>query len=113
MAEKRNATGMAAPSQLPQGIKQTDLQCPTEDGSSVRAKLFQPVSRLERGGPLIVIYHGGDVCLGGPENEELACQNIVQAFGAVCIAPTYRLAPEFKFPLRLEGCLGCLEVGGC
>lgn len=43
-------------------------------------------------------YHGGGFCTGAPEDEELTCRNLVQAFGAVCVTPTYRLAPVSKWP---------------
>ncbi|KAK9491450.1 Alpha/Beta hydrolase protein [Lipomyces doorenjongii] len=98
MAEKGDAAAMAALGQPPLDVKQTELQYPAEDGSKVRAKLFQPLNPPKGGSPLIVMYHGGGICLGNPEGEELTCQNFVQAFGAVCVSVTYRLAPNFRFP---------------
>ena len=44
------------------------------------------------------MFHGGGFCLGAPEEEERTCRNFVHAFSAVCIAPSYHLAPIQKFP---------------
>lgn len=48
---------------------------------------------------MVVMFHGGGWCTCFPETEEIACRNVVQAFGAVCVSCSYRLAPEFKFPI--------------
>lgn len=47
---------------------------------------------------MVVMFHGGGWCTGFPVMEEATCRNMVQAFGAVCVSCSYRLAPEFKFP---------------
>jgi len=74
------------------------LQYTTEDGSKLRAKLYQPTDPPSGGSPLIVLFHGGGFCIGEPEGEEQTARNFVLAFGATCVSPSYRLAPEFKFP---------------
>lgn len=109
MVEKRNADVLKALGQPPPEIKQTELQYPTEDGSKVRAKLYQPVTPPKGGSPLIVMYHGGGFCIGAPEGEEQTCRNFVQAFGAVCISAAYRLAPEFPFPYAPKDAWDCLK----
>ena len=98
MVDERNEAAMKALGESPPEIKATELQYTTEDGAKVRAKLYQPVNPPENGSPLIIMYHGGGFCVGGPEGEEQTCRNFVQAFGAVCVSAAYRLAPEFKFP---------------
>jgi acetyl esterase/lipase len=82
----------------PLSVRQTDISYTTTDGSQLRARLYQPTSAPDDGSPLIVMYHGGGFCLGIPESEEKSCRDFVRAFGAVCISPAYRLAPEFPFP---------------
>ncbi|KIW12236.1 hypothetical protein PV08_09512 [Exophiala spinifera] len=82
----------------PAGVKQTELQYITEDGSKLRAKLYQPATQPSSGSPLIVLFHGGGFCTGEPEGEEQTARNFVLAFGATCISAAYRLAPEFQFP---------------
>lgn len=40
--------------------------------------------------------------MGSPENNATLCRQMVQKFGAVCIAPSYRLAPEHPFPTGIN-----------
>lgn len=101
MAEQRGEATLKALGKPPAGIKQTDLEYSTSDGTKVRAKLYQPEPAPKEGSPLIVMYHGGGFCIGTPEGEEQSCRNFVQAFGATCISATYRLAPEFPFPAAI------------
>ena len=109
MVAKRNVEAMKALGQPPPQIKQTELQYTTDDGTKLRAKLYQPTNPPSRGSPLIVMYHGGGFCIGAPEGEEQSCRNFVQAFGAVCISASYRLAPEFKFPHAAQDGWACLK----
>jgi len=109
MVDKRNAAAIEALGQPPPEVKQTEVQYPTSDGSKIRAKLYQPTNPPKEGSPLIVMYHGGGFCIGAPEGEEQSCRNFVQAFGAVCLSATYRLAPEFKFPYAPKDAWDCLK----
>ncbi|KIV92416.1 hypothetical protein PV10_03716 [Exophiala mesophila] len=98
LVAKRNEAAMALLGEPPAEIKQTELQYPAEDGTQLRAKLYQPTNPPKEGSPLVVLFHGGGFCIGAPEGEEQTARNLVQAFGAVAISASYRLAPEFKFP---------------
>lgn len=100
---------MAALGAPPQEIKQSELHYTTEDGTKMRATLYQPTNPPKNGSPLIVMFHGGGFCLGAPEGEEQTCRNFVQAFGATCISGSYRLAPEFKFPTSPKDAWECLK----
>lgn len=64
----------------------------------MRVKVYQPAEPPSSGSPFMVLYHGGGFCIGTPEGEEQTCRNMVQAYGAVCLSMSYRLAPEFPFP---------------
>jgi len=109
MVDGRNEAAMKALGEPPEGVKQSELEYPTQDGTKLRAKLYQPTSPPSGGSPLIVIYHGGGFCIGAPEGEEQTCRNFVLAFGATCISASYRLAPEFKFPTAPKDCWDCLK----
>lgn len=109
MVAKRNVDAMKALGPSPPEIKTTELEYTTEDGTKIRAKLYQPTTPPSDGSPFIVMYHGGGFCLGAPEGEEQSCRNFVQAFGAVCLSATYRFAPEFKFPAAPKDSWDCLK----
>lgn len=109
MVAKRNVEAMKALGPSPPEIKATELEYTTEDGTKIRAKLYQPTNPPSGGSPFIVMYHGGGFCLGAPEGEEQTCRNFVQAFGAVCLSATYRFAPEFKFPTAAKDSWDCLK----
>ena len=98
MVDKRNEELMKTLGDSPPEIKATELQYPADDGTKLRAKLYQPTNPPKNGSPLVVLFHGGGFCIGAPEGEEQTARNIVQAFGAVAVSASYRLAPEFKFP---------------
>jgi acetyl esterase/lipase len=98
LIEKRNEEAMKNLGDPPPEIKQTEVQYPADDGTLLRAKLYQPTTKPQNGSPLVVLFHGGGFCIGAPEGEEQTARNLVQAFGAVAISASYRLAPEFKFP---------------
>ena len=82
-------------------LKRSEIHYTTSDGTKMRGLLFQPTSPPQAGAPLVVMFHGGGFCLGAPESEEQTCRACSQAFGAVCISFSYRLAPEFKFPYSI------------
>ncbi|KAH0847182.1 hypothetical protein AYO21_02569 [Fonsecaea monophora] len=109
MVDKRNADAMKLLGPSPPEVKQSELEYPTRDGTKLRAKLYQPTNPPKNGSPLIVMYHGGGFCIGAPEGEEQTCRNFVQAFGAVCISASYRLAPQFKFPYAPKDAWDCLK----
>jgi acetyl esterase/lipase len=98
MADERTELTLKALGSPPKEVKQTEMTYTTRDGHKNRAKLFQPTNPPKDGSPLIVMFHGGGFCIGSPEGEEQSCRSFVQAFGAVCVSPAYRLGPEYKFP---------------
>jgi hypothetical protein len=55
MTENRTAARIDALCAPPPDIKQTDYQVPIYDGSTVRARVYQPVPLPKAGSPLIVM----------------------------------------------------------
>jgi acetyl esterase/lipase len=60
-------------------------------------------------GPLVVIYHGGGFVTGQPETMAPYARGIARLFDAVVICPTYRLAPEHKFPAAVNDAFDSLQ----
>ncbi|KAK5069675.1 hypothetical protein LTR24_010701 [Lithohypha guttulata] len=97
-AERRNIQLQKMLGDTPSDVKQSEDQYTNREGMKMRVKVYQPTEPSSTGSPLIVMYHGGGFCIGAPEGEEQTCRNMVQAFGAVCVSASYRLAPEHPFP---------------
>jgi hypothetical protein len=55
MADERGAANIEALGAPPPDIKQTDHQVPIYDGTTVRARVYQPVPAPKDGSPLIVM----------------------------------------------------------
>lgn len=86
----------------PNNVEETDHNIIMRDGYVNRAIIVKPSPRPEGGCPIIVIYHGGGHCVGYPEMELELARRVVQEFSAVCILPSYRLAPEYPSPYSFE-----------
>lgn len=59
--------------------------------------------------PGIVVFHGGGMVLGDIASEDLVCQMLTEAVGAVCVSVEYRLAPETPVPGPAEDCYAALS----
>lgn len=81
-----------------EGVKEEDITVPARDGYAIPVRIHKPTSPPADGSPLVVMYHGGGFALGGLENEELNCRQLVQKLGCTCVNVDYRLAPEHPFP---------------
>lgn len=48
--------------------------------------------------------HGGGWALGAPHHGDMRSEHLADATGLVVVAPTYRLAPEFRYPAGPDDC---------
>ncbi|KAI9877727.1 MAG: hypothetical protein M1830_003002 [Pleopsidium flavum] len=70
----------------------------------------QPTHASESGKhPLVVLFSGGGFFVGSPEQMTPDARSFARLFGAVCVCPSYRLAPEFKFPTAANDCWDSLK----
>ncbi|MCJ1476708.1 hypothetical protein MMC13_005376 [Lambiella insularis] len=79
-------------------VKEAWSSIPMHDGFQNKCKVFQPANPPPEGSPLVVLLHGGGFAVGSPDQYTALCRALVEIFGAVCIAPSYRLVPEHAFP---------------
>lgn len=93
----------------PDGIVETDIAYTTRNGTSLKARLFQPKERTTEKGSPFVVFHGGGFSGGSPDDETLLCRNLVHALRAVCVAPTYRMAPEHVLPTAVHNAWDALQ----
>ena len=59
--------------------------------------------------PVIVFFHGGGFVRCSLETHDEMCRRLAIYTGWKVIAPEYRLAPEYKFPIPLNDCCAVLE----
>ena len=82
----------------PEDVEETSHNITMRDGYENRAIIAKPSKPSEKGWPIIVLYHGGGHCLGHPEMELTLARRLVQELSAICILPSYRLAPDYPSP---------------
>ena len=88
-------------------VKEQDHHIDTRDSSEIVVRVYQ--GRNSKGGPALVMLHGGGFCLGGLDNEALLCRQFCEKYNGVSVNVDYRLAPEHKFPIPVYDCYDALE----
>lgn len=77
---------------------ETEGEIPVRDGHKNPIRITKPAHAPEGGSPLVILFHGGGFIAGTIYNAAPYARGIAKLFGAVVVAPTYRLAPEHAFP---------------
>lgn len=77
-------------------------EIPMRDGYQSTIKIHRPTDPPASGSPVIVYYYGGGFIGGDMHQGTAAARAWVRLFGATVICPSYRLAPEHKFPTGLH-----------
>lgn len=77
---------------------ETESVIPMRDGYKHPLRITKPAHPPEGGSPLVICFHGGGFMAGTIYNVAPYARGIAKLFGAVVVAPTYRLAPEHAFP---------------
>lgn len=57
----------------------------------------------------LIYFHGGGWVVGTTDTYSVACRALANAAGCKAFAPTYRLAPEYRYPAAAEDCYATLE----
>jgi acetyl esterase len=52
--------------------------------------------------PIVVNFHGGGWCIGTPEQSAWLASHVAELTGSIVVSPTYRLAPEHRYPAAVE-----------
>jgi acetyl esterase len=68
------------------------------------ARLYVP-AEAQRGGPLLVYYHGGGWVEGSAATHEPSCALLAHLAGVRVLSVDYRLAPEHPFPAAADDAL--------
>jgi acetyl esterase len=52
----------------------------------------------------LIYIHGGGWVIGTADTYQVACRALANATGCKVLMPSYRLAPEYKYPIPLDDC---------
>ncbi|KAH6962637.1 hypothetical protein BKA56DRAFT_679425 [Ilyonectria sp. MPI-CAGE-AT-0026] len=85
-------------------VSEMDKKVTARDGFQISIIVYQPKHSTSKGRPLILLFHGTGFSLGGLENEEANCREVVQRLGAVAENLKSLLAPENPFPATPNNC---------
>ena len=112
MREKMTSAKKAMTSQLGvkiDGVLENDHEVRMRDGTTIICRTYEPTAKVFGTRGLFVVFHGGALCIGVLESEELLCRLVTSTYGMVCVNVDYRLAPENKFPTGFHDCLDATQ----
>lgn len=75
---------------------------PMRDGFASEIKVIRPATAPAAGSPLIIFSYGGGFIGGNYEAGTAFGRAWVRLLGAVVVCISYRLAPEWKYPVGGE-----------
>ncbi|KIX05311.1 uncharacterized protein Z518_06183 [Rhinocladiella mackenziei CBS 650.93] len=87
---------------LNSGLEEFYSSVPLPDGHQGEIKITRPKEAIPTGRPFIVLFHGGGFSGGSVEYMTRPARDFALEFGAVVVSATYRLAPEYKFPIPMQ-----------
>lgn len=91
-------------------LEELEISIPVRDGWTSKALICRPSPTAGKPpGPLIVLYHGGGFMVGSPGSMTPYARGLVRLFNAVVVSPSYRLAPENKFPTGINDAWDALQ----
>ncbi|MFP3564756.1 alpha/beta hydrolase [Paraburkholderia sp. SIMBA_030] len=86
-----------------------DLQVPTRDGATIRARLYHAVEpSWAEPAPALVYFHGGGFTVGSVDTHDALCRMFARDGRCTVLSVDYRLAPEYKFPTAVEDAFDAL-----
>ncbi|MGH8778585.1 alpha/beta hydrolase [Paraburkholderia sp.] len=87
-----------------------DLSVPVRDGTTIRARLYQP-SEPSWAEPLpaLVYFHGGGFTVGSVDTHDALCRMFARDAGCAVLSVDYRLAPEYRFPTAVDDAFDALS----
>lgn len=80
-------------------------EIPMRDGYASEIRIYRPeIPRPREQTPLVVLIHGGGFILGDNKQLNPYARAISTLLDATVVSISYRLAPEFKFPIAAYDC---------
>lgn len=88
----------------PAHLSQDTIEVPLPDGTTYRTIIVRPTSATNdtKKCPLVILFHGGGWSVGDPEFMLGPARGYASVFGAVVVSPSYKYAPENRFPAPMQ-----------
>ncbi|KAL7942076.1 alpha/beta-hydrolase [Trichoderma barbatum] len=93
----------------PTNIVEREYNIPIDDTYSSRTIVCQSAISSSVPSPIVILIHGGGHCVGYPEMELTTARELVLAYNATCILPSYRLAPDHPFPADVNDIIAVVQ----
>jgi acetyl esterase/lipase len=97
----------------PTSIVEKEYDIPIDDTFSSRTIVCQSAMSSTVPSPIVILIHGGGHCVGYPEMELTTARELVLAYNATCILPSYRLAPDYPFPTNVNDIFAVVQYIAC
>ncbi|CAG8361788.1 unnamed protein product [Penicillium salamii] len=78
------------------GTEETVLDIPMRDGHQSQLRITKPPNSTAN--PVVVLIFGGAFVMGTNIQSTIWARTIASLYGATVVQPTYRVAPEHRFP---------------
>ncbi|HXP20227.1 MAG TPA: alpha/beta hydrolase [Streptosporangiaceae bacterium] len=98
-ADVKGVTASAGPVEPVAEVR--ELAIPGPDGE-IAARMYRPSGAGPL--PVLVYFFGGGWSLGTLDTSDAVCRMLTNAAHCACVAVSYRLAPEHKFPAAVDDC---------
>jgi acetyl esterase len=86
-----------------------DLAVPVRDGTTIRARLYQPAEpQWAQPSPALVYFHGGGFTVGSVATHDALCRMFARDAQCAVLSVDYRLAPEHRFPTAVDDAFDAL-----
>lgn len=100
----------AQPSPLPATVHHEQrFIAGTHGAANVRLCVFRPKRGAQSPRPVYMFIHGGGFVMGAAEHSDADNAHLAQQLDCVVVAPSYRLAPETRYPGAIEDCYAALR----
>ncbi len=90
------------PANLPAVLEAIDLDIPTDDGATLKARLYRPPSPQVA---VVLYFHGGGWTTGDIDTHDEIARALAHDTGCRVLSVDFRRAPENPFPRPLLDCL--------
>jgi acetyl esterase len=98
-ADVKGATASAGAIEPVAQVRELSIPGPAGE---IAARMYRPGNTGPL--PVLVYFFGGGWSLGTLETSDAVCRMLTSTTGCACIAVSYRLAPEHKFPAAVDDC---------